>query len=101
MVRMRCPVCGKQAIGFYAWGQGINAVRTQCRHCGAKLRANKVVIWGFVITAILVLATVAVVVFLMPRGVNDRPYRFLAVVPPTLVCSAIVYWLGGYERREK
>ena len=101
MPKMTCPACGKQAITFSAWGHGINAFRTRCMNCGAELRGNKIVVWGFVATLIVLAATIVLVLSLMPPGANDGVYRFLAVVPPALICGAAIYWLGGYELRKK
>src|SRR5688500_9922900 len=101
MPRMTCPACGKPAITFSAWGRGTNPFRTRCMNCGALLKGNKTVVWGFVLTVAVLVATILLVIPMMPKGADDRPYRFLVVLPPALVCAAAVWWLGGYELREK
>ena len=70
-------------------------------NCGAKLKGNRTVVWGFVLTMAVLVGTILLVIPAIPKGADDRPYRFLAVVPAALMCAAVVWWLGGYELREK
>jgi hypothetical protein len=70
-------------------------------NCGAVLKGNKIVVWGFVLTVAVLVATILLVIPMMPRGADERPYRFLFVLPSALICAVVVWWLGGYELREK
>ena len=101
MPRMTCPACGKPAITFSAWGRGVNAFRTRCMNCGASLKGNRTVVWGFVLTMAVLAGTILLVIPAMSKGTDDRAVKILVIVPIALVCAAVVWWFGGYELREK
>ena len=98
---MTCPSCGKQAITFSMWATGINAFRTRCMNCGAELKGNKAVVWGFIVSMVILIATVLLVVPTMAKGADDRSFRFLVIVPAALACATVVWCIGGYELHQE
>jgi len=39
---MKCPLCGKRAIGFLDWAKSLRWTRAECDSCGRALKAGGV-----------------------------------------------------------
>jgi NADH:ubiquinone oxidoreductase subunit 5 (subunit L)/multisubunit Na+/H+ antiporter MnhA subunit len=102
---MNCPSCGNQAISFFEWSRGANAFSTQCRSCGAKLKANRATWVGFLLAVLAVVASVPFTAYLFKTlaiiDTASRSARALAITPVVIVGAVIVWFVGGYEVAKK
>lgn len=98
---MNCPRCLNQTISFSQWKKARNAFRWKCPHCGAELKANRMVVVPFVIALILVIGVVVLCLFLLPEQVieSKSTRKAAAIVAAFLVAAplgALSWFKGGY-----
>ena len=97
---MKCPKCNKQAITMLQWMQKINGYKIQCNNCGAKLKANFVIILGFVLLILAILPLIPylgdILIFL---GIETelKKLELLLVLPIILFGAILIWFVGGYK----
>lgn len=98
---MNCPKCLNKTIRFADWKKARNAFNWTCPHCGAELKANKIVIVPFLIALALVLIVVFACLEYLPDDViSSRGMRKICAVAGAIVVSAplaaLSWFKGGY-----
>jgi hypothetical protein len=97
---MRCPACKKRVIGFFMWGQGLNAFRkVDCPHCGARLQTSWwIIIAAFWIFALAVIFTIGAAEVLRALGVPESTARIIfgCIMVPSVIGSSYLVWRTGF-----
>lgn len=101
MLAMDCPACGKRAIRFWVWCQGLNAMRYICPHCGTRLRGSTA--WKWLVIMILLVPGEIFGAFALANGTGwgyDRCF-VLILVPTVSLLSFVAYRTGAYVEARK
>jgi len=101
---MKCPKCEKKIITFIKWSSSIDSIKTKCKYCNTKLRADNIVYFSF--------SLVLLISFLLFPFLRDffilfdvtNPsikIRVFALTPIILVGAMVAWFMGGYKVVDK
>ena len=89
---MNCPRCNSLVISFFQWGQGLNAWKYVCPHCGQELRWSRLSKYCFLaLIAGLVPITILTIWIDLPTGALFLPYIVLIFVVAFVVWRSKPY----------
>ncbi len=97
----KCPHCQKTAISFVEWGQGVNAFRTRCRSCGAKLKATPATYWAALVCFVVILGLIFLLApWAESEGIRRYTFQHVIIAGIAVAVCGLAYRFCGYDRAE-
>ena len=91
---MKCPSCGKKAIGLWDWAKGVRWYRTKCDSCGQALKASRGTWLGILAGVAWGIGAAVAYDLSVAKGLTSTLIMIGIFV---VVGLATYYTVGGYE----